>query len=122
MILSFLKRKRKRGNDTMKKNELINKAIKIKGVPYFVEFVEDLHGCLGLTDGKAKHIIIENNGDLKEIKKTIVHELFHAFFNECGLIEYSNNELLVNWLEQHYFEIQKLLNFIVDNKKSSNKS
>ena len=101
----------------MEKTKFINKVVKIKGTPYFVEFVDELIGYEGLTNSKEKHIIIENNSDLKEIKKTIVHELFHAFLDECGLVEYSNNELLVTWLENHYFDIQKTLNKILDDNK-----
>lgn len=43
------------------------------------------------------------------------HEVFHAFFDECGLDDYSENEQLINWLASQspkIFEVFKKLELL----------
>ena len=42
----------------------------------------------------------DSSGEAKEmrLKEVIRHEIIHAFFDEAGLPDYSNNEQLVSWL------------------------
>lgn len=81
------------------------KVIRVKGIDYTIMFVDKLINICGLTDSKNKEIYIEIDEDKEEMNKTIIHELIHAFFDECGLKSYSNDEVLVNWLECNFFEI-----------------
>lgn len=43
------------------------------------------------------------------LKETVVHELAHAFLYESGLLDYSQNEELVDWIS---INMQKLLNCV----------
>lgn len=36
------------------------------------------------------------------------HEVIHAFFNECGLAEYCNDEQLVQWIAVQFPKILKV--------------
>lgn len=40
-------------------------------------------------------------------KRVMRHELIHAFFNEAGLRDYSDNEFLVDWLACQFPKMQK---------------
>lgn len=86
-----------------------NKVVNIKGQAYQVEFLNDLcsFGLCGQTRKVEKKILIDNTDDIEDLKKIIVHELFHAYFHECGLIDYCNDETLVRWLESNFFEISE---------------
>ena len=66
-------------------------------------------GVDGLCKSYDKEIVIRSKGEMlcsedseatKELryKEVLRHELVHAFFDESGLDDYSNNEQLVNWI------------------------
>ena len=75
-------------------------------------------GVDGLCKRYDKEIIIRSKGEMlgsddseevKDIryKEVLRHELVHAFFEESGLDDYSNNEQLVNWLATQFPKIMK---------------
>lgn len=76
--------------------------IKIKGQPYTICYVKNLYGSLGLTDTENKFIYVQKIEDIEELQRTIIHELIHAYFYECGLLEYSQSETLAYWFESHF--------------------
>lgn len=84
---------------------LKNKIIKVKGVPYKIKFVDDLDDKEGFCETKDKIIVIKKSEDKKEFIDTVVHELYHAYFSECGLESYSCDEILIYWLAKHFFDI-----------------
>lgn len=52
-------------------------------------------------DSSTKEKRLRNNEVLR-------HEIIHAFFNECGLSEYYENETLVNWLAVQFPKLMKI--------------
>jgi hypothetical protein len=49
-----------------------------------------------------------NISDLNSYKQCVIrHELVHAFFEESGLTEYKNNELLVDWIAKQFPKLAK---------------
>ena len=97
-------------------NWLESQIINIKCADWKFEFHDCLFGTLGQTRKIEKRLVVENTADINELKKTIVHELFHAYFLECGLVDYCNDEVLVNWLDQHFFEVYNQVEKILKNK------
>ena len=98
-----------------------NFKIKVKGVTYRVNLVDDIDGSssiVGQTDFVNKVIKIRKS-DITSID-TISHELFHAYFRECGLKDESVDEDLIWWLGYHFEDILKNVNFIVDKFKVVN--
>ena len=79
--------------------------VNIKGVEYKVYFVDEMFNVCGLTDCGIKKIYISILEDKEEMFETLVHELIHAYLEECGLISYAKDEVLISWLEQHFFEL-----------------
>lgn len=71
---------------------------------------EDVRLCDndGYCDSYEKRIAIEGHhnenapgsiSDFEAMRRKVKrHEIVHAFFNECGLQDYSNNEQLVDWI------------------------
>lgn len=96
-----------------------NTTINVKGADYQVKFVDYLTVC-GFTNYGSKLICIKNDSNLEEFRGTIIHELLHAYLDECGLFNYSNDETLISWLEVHFFEIYKKLCEIVSMNKNVN--
>lgn len=52
--------------------------------------VRPVDKMLDAEDGQAAKTIRQ--------KETLRHEIMHAFFNECGLSDYTNDERLVDWI------------------------
>lgn len=90
-----------------------NKTINIKGVDYNFEFRDYLGDASGVTRCISKKIIIVNDENIDELKKTIFHELLHAFFFECGLMQYFEDEILVTWLDRHFVEISGIIENLI---------
>lgn len=71
-----------------------------------------LDNCHGFIDWTSKEIIVEKNieGNVENIEvyknKVLRHEIVHGFFMESGLIDYSNDEDLVDWIA---IQLPKLL-------------
>lgn len=77
-------------------------TLTIKGQPYKLIFkngcfLDDDCVCLGITDKVNKEIIINISNDTNYLR-TLLHELMHAYFWECGLSDYCCDETLVDWL------------------------
>lgn len=59
----------------------------------------------------------EQGGDIdnSKIKRSNLikrHEIIHAYFNESGLDDYSNNEQLVTWIARQFPKLLKTFNEI----------
>ena len=97
-----------------------NKAT-ILGTEYNI-IVDDsiiLNNVDGLCKSYDKEIIIRSankmlsSDDSIETKETrfkevLRHEIIHAFLDESGLDDYSNNEQLVQWLASQFPKMQKV--------------
>lgn len=79
-------------------------------------FDYDCH-YLGLTDTKEKTILIARNIDKEKFDSVFIHELTHAYLFECGLDNYCQDEILVNWLNRFIPKIYKLSEEIILNIK-----
>lgn len=93
-------------------------TVNIMGSPYKIKVLEDRNEFLnfyGKTCFKEKEILLAQNKDLEEFKKTLFHELIHAYLGECGLAQYYNDEILVSWLENTYFKLITSLNNVLYN-------
>lgn len=53
---------------------------------------------------KDKMLCPDDSDEIKELryKEVLRHELIHAFFDESGLDDYSNNEQLVEWIASQF--------------------
>lgn len=84
-------------------------TIYVLGTMYEISYVGEIKGGhSGRTDFVNKKIEILNDPsqDLESITR---HEIMHAFFYESGLLEYSNDELLVDFLAIQYKKIKELM-------------
>lgn len=82
--------------------------IKIKGENYKTYFTKELindGAAIGRTDLTNRKITIYTGSPPELLKQTMIHEVIHAYFNECGLERYCNDEILVEWLERHFDNI-----------------
>lgn len=81
--------------------------VEIKGREYKVtevDFIED--NVIGRTDRRAKTIkIIRDEEKTEETIHTIIHELLHAYLDECGLLKESCNESFNYWLETNFLQM-----------------
>lgn len=94
--------------------------IKIKGKTYKIQFVDCLDLCCGLTNVETKTISIDNNLEKGTTFEAIVHELIHAYFYECGLDEYFNDEKLVTFIARHFFDVNKAFAIILERNQLNN--
>lgn len=83
-------------------------TITIKGQPYKLIikddcFLSDDSVCEGLSD-YTNHAITVSLSSLSW-KRTLIHELYHCFFRECGLTAYKNDETLVDWIAQTFEQV-----------------
>lgn len=44
----------------------------------------------------------------KRYNEVLRHEVIHAFFNECGLDDYCNDEELVDWIAVQFLKMLKV--------------
>jgi hypothetical protein len=75
-------------------------------------------GYDGYCDGYGKIIRVNNDfnlnnpaniSDLEVYKRQVKrHEIVHAFFEESGLEEYKDNELLVEWIAKQFPKLAKV--------------
>jgi len=72
---------------------------------------------LGYTELYSKEIVLDNlsnhpmavNNIIELKKKVLRHELFHAVFHECGLTNYCDDEVLVEFLAGQFPKIAKIM-------------
>ena len=95
--------------------------VDVMGQPYNIKLVHDFDELLdfsGLSMIKNKDILLLSNYDnFEELKKTLLHELLHAYFFECGLPYYGSDEKLISWLECNYFKILNSFNNVLSQLK-----
>lgn len=94
----------------MKKNK--RTIINILGTPYLLKVVEkiddgDAYGVINYDD-KTINIAKYN----PQVDHTIIHELVHGYLRESGLMDWSSNEMLVNWIAYHAPKIMNAFNDI----------
>lgn len=73
----------------------------------------------GLAEVYNKKLIISDKNTLADettydnlqayADKVIRHEIIHAFFHEAGLVDYCNNEQLVDWLALQIPKMKKVM-------------
>lgn len=94
----------------------VRKIVCICGVNYEIIYtVSNVNllkrNALGLCDVNSRKIFID--GKLSKASKisTLRHEVLHAFFHECGIVDFASNELLIEFLE---IQFPKMLNLLLD--------
>lgn len=84
--------------------------VNIKGTDYKIIAEKPNRDYLGVTNYKKKTIKITTYNEGEEIKKTIIHELLHAYMHECGLIQYESDETIILFLENIFTDLAKKAN------------
>lgn len=97
------------------------KKIDILGTEYEIKIDDSIvsQGVDGLCKSYDKIILIrskenmlcpDDSDEVKDVrhKEVLRHELVHAFFDESGLGDYSNNEQLVEWIAVQFPKIMKV--------------
>lgn len=100
------------------------KTINILGTEYEIHTDDSIvsQAVDGMCKSYDKKIIVRSKGNMlcpddsdevKDIryKEVLRHEIIHAFFDEAGLDDYSNNEQLVEWIA---FQFPKMLRTFVE--------
>jgi len=81
------------------------KTINILGTNYNIYEVDYIsNDKAGKTDFIEKNIYILRKADCKDI--LLRHEITHAFFYECGLACYANDEILVDFLALNLYKLK----------------
>lgn len=93
------------------------RCIEIKGTFYTLNFFEGERDYLGRTDLTNKEILICVSQDNLDIAKTIFHELMHAYFYECGLRDFADNEILVTFLGETFLDVIDNYDTVRENAK-----
>ena len=91
--------------------------VTIKGQDYNIEFFNYETGFLGKTDINKKAIFLDNKLDNYDLKPVIFHELLHAYFYECGLVHYADDEILVNFLDSVFYDLMRDIKIVSTMKK-----
>jgi hypothetical protein len=101
-----------------------HKKINILGTEYTIIFQTSnennkLSEYVGLTEFYSKKLIIKtvesfkSNMSLENInefeKDTLRHEIMHAFFHESGLSDYTNDEVLIEWIALQFNKIRNVV-------------
>ncbi len=72
--------------------------------------------AVGITCPSKQEIQIDNRGYVNEVESTYRHEILHAFFYECGLVQYYQDETLVEFIATQYPKLQALFSVCITNK------
>ncbi len=103
-----------------------NNKVNIKGRNYEIikvdgELTNNGEKCAGVSDALHKKIYIKNRENTEDMLQTIIHELIHSNFYECGLFDAWSDEDM-----PRYFEVQllpilkqflKVVKIVLPNKK-----
>ena len=84
-------------------------SVNVLGTKYEIEHVAKLKDDhVGETNFITKKIfiLIDSTQDTDAVLR---HELMHAFFYEAGLLEYGNDELLMDFLAVQHDKIEQLM-------------
>ena len=97
------------------------RTINILGTEYVIKIDDSIasQGLDGVCKSYKKEIAIrskdnmlcsDDSDGIKKLryKEVLRHELVHAFFDESGLDEYSNNEQLVQWVASQFPKMLKV--------------
>lgn len=98
--------------------------IDILGTPYNIKFNTEqecpkLADNNGLCELYSKEIIVKTGyeddpnafNNITDYRENILrHEIIHAIFHECGLDNYCDDEVLVNFLAIQYPKIKDIMN------------
>lgn len=95
----------------------------IKGEPYRVTVCDKVERggelCAGVCDVETKELLYDRNLGEHDIGRVIRHELIHAWFYECGLIEYYGNETLVDWIASQISRIEETAKAVEEGYRKS---
>ena len=86
--------------------------VNIKGRDYkIIKTTKDITSkgelCDGVSDSLNKTIYIKLQDNTEYVLQTIIHELIHANYFECGLYGEMDSEQLPRWFEVQFFQIVK---------------
>ena len=90
--------------------------VTIKGIDYTIKFVDTFDLCHGMTDTTEKIILINYSLEKNLMFEAILHELIHAYFYECGLDCWCDDEKLVTFIARHFFDVNEAFYFILKNE------
>lgn len=98
----------------------MKRQIKICGATYKIRKAseqdeKELRNSYGYCDFEKKDIVLNNGNGKYQNDKTLRHEIAHAFFFECGLLEYGLDETLIDFLAMQLpklFDICKQLDIL----------
>lgn len=82
--------------------------VNIKGRKYKVKYVKSIEDgtAIGRTNRIEKIIeITKCEESTEETIQTIIHELLHAYLDECGFCNESSKEIFNYWLEANYLQM-----------------
>ena len=108
----------------MEKHEL-----NILGTNYSFQFVEshsqELDHGAGICKHRTKEIFIDGDytkDDKIDGERVILHEILHAYLAESGLMKYSSDETLVDWIASQWDKIAWTYNYAKELKEKERKS
>lgn len=79
-----------------------------------VDEYPDLDGSDGYCNYQSKEIVLsseEHDGTIsydRYMQKVLRHEIIHAYLYESGLHDYTNDELIVDWIAIQFPKINKI--------------
>lgn len=99
------------------------REINVLGTTYYirrgVSTTDDVRllKCHGYTDFTTKNIVVSafgdefpmGVGDIESYEKKVVrHEIVHAMLTESGLLSYSDDETIVDWVALQYPKLKEI--------------
>lgn len=106
----MFKNKNKNKNKNKKPKMEKPATIIIKGQEYKIELINENDFYLGKTDYENHTIYITRNLPQASFFEVACHELLHAFFYECGLPTYKNDEILIEFISSIFLDLNKNVN------------
>ena len=108
-----------------KGEKMKNNKENIKGRNYEVKIVDEIDendaSIVGQTNITYKQIFIKDRQIIEEKLNTIIHELLHANFYECGLYDAFGDEDIIRFFEIQFLSILKqflkIVKIVLPNKK-----
>lgn len=91
--------------------------IDIKGIKYdfhLVDIIGNDSNIEGETNTRDKTIYIKKDNDIDNLGKTILHEMYHALFYECGRPCECRDEELIEFLSYNFYYMTYKFNLVVD--------
>lgn len=93
------------------------KELDIKGEKYtfhLVDIIDNNSNIEGETNTREKTIYIKKDNDISELSKTILHEMLHALFYECGRPYDCKDEELVEFLSHNFHYLADKFNLVIE--------